>query len=76
MSWDENNKNCTMNHVYGIIEFIDKNNKKIRRNFKAWHKKVLISLIMTYWHVCVGYPFEPSTPKEKAICFSNMFVAH
>jgi len=23
MSWDKN-KNCTINHVYGIIEFIDK----------------------------------------------------
>jgi len=29
MSWDENNKNCIINHVYGIIKFIDKNNKKI-----------------------------------------------
>jgi len=29
MSWNENNKNCTINHVYGIIEFIDKNNEKI-----------------------------------------------
>jgi len=29
MLGDENNKNCTINHVYGIIEFIDKNNKKI-----------------------------------------------
>jgi len=29
MSWDENNKNCIINHVYGIIEFIAKNNKKI-----------------------------------------------
>jgi len=28
MSWDENNKNCTINHVYGIIEFIDKNKKR------------------------------------------------
>jgi len=27
MSWDEN-KNCTINHIYGIIEFIDKNNKR------------------------------------------------
>jgi len=29
MSWDENNKNCTTNHVYEIIEFIDKNSKKV-----------------------------------------------
>jgi len=29
MSCDENNKNCTINHVCGIIEFIDKNNKNI-----------------------------------------------
>jgi len=24
----------------------------------------------------LNIPFEPSTPKEKAICLSNMFVAH
>jgi len=29
MSWDVNNKNCTINHVYRIIDFIDKNNEKI-----------------------------------------------
>jgi len=28
MSWDGNSKNCTINHVYGIIEFIGKNNKR------------------------------------------------
>jgi len=28
MSWDENNKNCRKNHIYGIIEFIGKNNKR------------------------------------------------
>jgi len=29
MSWDGNSKNCIINHIYGIIEFIGKNNKKI-----------------------------------------------
>jgi len=40
MLWDENNKNGTINHVYRIIEFID---KKIIKRFDAILKLVILN---------------------------------
>jgi len=64
----------------GSLSLLKKKKEKKRfwHNFKAWHRKVnqIDFFIITYWHACVGYPFEPSILKEKVICLSNMFVAH